>query len=317
LADHSVGRAYSVRGGIQEWIVSVKSPKGGAYERFELAGGKVADLPFRISPWHEQFLAVASGFVLKPTYTLLALLVAVLLWRNRSPDLAALRWAMIAFFFGENACAANSIFFGDTCYSCEYVHSLGMLFCFGFATFALLEGFDRRVLMLSEPGKKCAATSLCCGCTKLGGGACGLERVFLVLIPAGMILALMPICADHHLESYNTIIFGTFYNYTHRFAYQLFEKVICPAAAVLLLAASWVVLHKKEPDSLARAKVLFAAGMGPLGFGLLRMTLLGPYADNQVWFTVWEEVTELLFVVGICAVLWIFRQGLIRKEVAA
>jgi rhodanese-related sulfurtransferase len=317
LGDHSIGPCYGVRGGIQEWIASVKSQHGGPFERFELASGEIVELPFRASPWHEQFLAVLSGFVIKPTYTLLALALAVVLWRSRSPDLAALRWAMIAFFIGENACAANSILFGDTCYSCEYLHSLGMLLCFGLATFALLEGIDRRVLMLSEPGKKCAATGLCGGCTKYGSGACGLERMFLVIIPACMILALMPACADRHLQSYNTIIFGAFYNYTHRFAYHLFETVVCPIAAFSLMAASWVVLLRKRPDSLARSKLLFAAGMGPLGFGLLRMTLIGPYPHNQVWFTLWEEVTELLFIAGVCAVLWIFRHGLVRKEAAA
>lgn len=316
MAHYGLALSYSVRGGIQEWIASVKTQHGGPYEQFELASGELIDLPFHASPWHEQFLAVLSGFAIKPTYTLLALLAAVVLWRKRSPDLAALRWAMITFFIGESACAVNSIFFGDACYSCEYLHSLGMLLCFGFATFALLEGIDRRVLLLSEPSKKCAATGLCGGCTKHGSGSCGLERVFLVIVPACMILALMPACADRHLQSYNTNIFGTFYNYTHRFAYQLLETVFCPAAAFLLMAASWVVLVRKGPGSLTRAKVLFAAGMGPLGFGLLRMTLVGPYADNQVWFTLWEEVTELLFIMGTCAVLWTFRRGLFRREVA-
>ena len=53
-------------------------------------------------------------FVVKPVYTLLALLIVVLLWKQSASDLAALRWGMLFFFLGENACAANYLLFrGD------------------------------------------------------------------------------------------------------------------------------------------------------------------------------------------------------------
>jgi hypothetical protein len=37
--------------------------------------------------------------------------------------------------------------------------------------------------------------------------------------------------------------------------------------------------------------------------------LLHVYRDHLAWFGFWEEITELLFIIGIGVVLWIFRQG--------
>ncbi len=47
---------------------------------------------------------------------------------------------------------------------------------------------------------------------------------------------------------------------------------------------------------------------------MLRTVLTGLYADNLVWSWSWEEITELLFVAGVCFVLWIFRAGLFPRK---
>ncbi len=313
LAALGVTDVHNVRGGWIEWIAGASGPEGGRFERIKTAAGETIGLPFRISPWHEQVAAVASGFAIKPTYTLLSLLLVAMLWRSRSSDLVALRWAMIFFFIGENFCAANYFIYRETSYLFEYLHSYGMLLCFGFTTYAVLEGMDRRIFMLSDPNHKCAALSLCGPCTKYSDVSCGLKHTFYVLIPACMVLACMPLCADRITVSYNTDIFGTFYNYSHRLVYQLFEALYCPAAAVLGMTMSLLILLIRRNDPLPAAKIAFAAGMGPLGFGMMRMILAGVYRQNQVWFTFWEEVTELLFIMGICCVLWIFRRGLFQR----
>jgi hypothetical protein len=89
---------------------------------------------------------------------------------------------------------------------------------------------------------------------------------------------------------------------------------MCPLAGLALLTASLVVLLARGQRGIPLSKVLFAAGMGPLGFGLLRMLLLGAYHDNQAWFVFWEEITELLLVVGAAWILWIFRHGLYAEK---
>jgi hypothetical protein len=124
----------------------------------------------------------------------------------------------------------------------------------------------------------------------------------------------MLLLADTYPVSYNSKILGVAYNYSHSVFYQIFETRYCPIFAIILLAASYAVLLFKKKDAVAVSKVFFAAGMGPLGFGLLRLIFFGLYRDNLVWFNFWEEITELLYVAGIGVVLWLFRRGLFREK---
>jgi len=301
--------AANVRGGVQEWIRSVESVAGGPRDQWQV-GGEVTTLPFRHAPPHEQMAAVLAFFIFKPIYTILAALVAALLWNKRALDLVALRWAMIFFFLGENACAANYLVFGETSYLLEYLHSLGMLLCFGAASLAVLEGFDARVLGLSDPQRRCAALPLCTECVKYTDTPCRLRRMFYVVIPACAVLAMMLPMADWQDTSYNTLIAGRVYNYAHLRIYQVLENWYCPAAAVTLFAASLSMLALKRTGAIAAAKIAFAAGLGPLGFGALRMLLGCAYDQNRVWYLFWEETTELLFIFACCLTLWIFRHRL-------
>ena len=136
----------------------------------------------------------------------MSLAVIVVLWRSREPDLVALKWAMISFFIGENFCAANYFVFQEKSCLFEYLHSYGMLLCFGFAIYALFDGFDRRVLSLSHPDRRCAALSLCGKCIKHDDVPCGLKRIFYVLIPAVMVVAVMLPTADWQDTAYNTLV---------------------------------------------------------------------------------------------------------------
>lgn len=326
--------ALNVRGGIQEWIRSAAEelgpqcllrgmtgpeilhadpPPGGPFDRWRTAEG-VGEFPFHRSPPHEQALAVLAFFVIKPVYTLLSLAVAVVLWPRREPDLVALRWAMIWFFLGENACALNYLGFGETSYVLEYLHSYGMLLCFAFTAYAVVEAIDGRMLLLSAPRKRCAALALCAACAKTANVPCGLRRTFMLLLPVLIVLAMMLPASDWHDASYNTMIFGRPYNYAHLRVYQQLENWYCAAAAGIMFGASLAALCAGGARGLAAAKVFFAAGVGPLGFGALRAFLGGAYDRNRVWYLFWEETTELLFIAAVAAVLWVFRRGLFPEE---
>jgi thiosulfate sulfurtransferase len=332
LARVGVERAFNVRGGIQEWIrdfaeefeqtpvtpaevrerlTTPVPPQGQRFDRWQAASAPSGEFPFRASPMYEQAVAVLAFFFFKPIYTLLSLAVIVALWKSREADLVALRWGMIWFFLGENCCAVNYFVFKETSYLFEYLHSLGMALCFGFVAYAVLEGFDRRILALSDPQRRCAAVGLCAGCGRSSGGTCGLKQAFYWIIPALAVVALMLPTADWRDNSYNTWVFGHLYNYGHLRVYQQFENWYCAAAAIVMFSASLVMLASARDNVLTPAKVFFAAGVGPLGFGLLRMVLGAAYDQNRVWYLFWEETTELLFIAGVCFVLWTFRQGLL------
>jgi hypothetical protein len=130
-----------------------------------------------------------------------------------------------------------------------------------------------------------------------------------------MIVALAPLCAELVPVSYNTTIFGAFYNYSHPIVHQVFEQRYLPVAAFILLGLSLVLLRPAKQDPMLWSKVFFAAGIGAMGFSFFRLFLLHCYRDNLVWFGAWEEVTELLFVLGVALVLWTFRRALLAESV--
>ena len=122
--------------------------------------------------------------------------------------------------------------------------------------------------------------------------------MFLLVIPILIFAALMVPTADWQDGSYNTYIFGRFYHYSHLRVFQQFENWYCPLAAVLCLAGSLAILLLPRGDAVARSKIPFAAGVGALSFGMLRMILGGAYDRNRVWYLFWEETTEFLFILG-------------------
>jgi len=329
LRELGVPNVFNVQGGLQTWIAAGERPCSGGVCQVKIASGETRGLPFHPSSPLEQWGAVLTGFAAKPFYELLSLVLAVWLWRQRSPELSALCWAMIFFFVGENFCAVNYLFCGDRSYLFEYLHCFGMVVCFGLTIYALLEGIDHRLVKLSDADAKCAALGLCPRCVKYTDASsppkgtapfsptrklgqsppCGLQRMFLLLIPATMALCFMPLTADLIPLSYNTEILGTFYNYSHSVVYQVFEVRYLPVAALVLLAISWGVLRMKRTDPVHWSKVFFAAGAGALGFSFFRLVLLHVYRDHLAWFGIWEEVTELLFITSAALVLWIFRKG--------
>jgi len=246
-------------------------------------------------------------------YMILALILIIILRRSSASDLVALRWSMIFFLSGEFACMLNYLLFTHLSYMMEYLHSYGMVAGFGFATYAIFQGIDSRLIHLSDPGRKCAALIMCRACIKYGDHPCRLKQMFYFVIPAAAVLAVIPFSSSFKAVSYNTHIWGTFYNFSHPVLYQIYEIRYCPVFAIILFLVSFLVLRLKKNNAIEWAKIFFSAGAGALGFGLLRLILFSLHSDDLVWFDSWEEVTELLFVAGVCVTLWAFRTSLFSQ----
>ncbi len=304
--------SLNVEGGMQAWIATAEKPCTLALCRMKSESGAVVGIPFKESSFLEQQAAVISGFFIKPLYTVLSLGIAIALSRRREADLIALRWAMIFFFVGENFCAINYLFFSDQSHLFEYLHSYGMILCFALTLFAFFEGFDRRILKLSDPESRCAAFSLCLECVKYSPVPCRLRRFFTIVIPAAAVLCFLPLTAQLVDASYNTKIWGTFYNYSHPSVAQLYEIRFLPAVALVAFLAAWSALFFLRKDAVLWAKIFFSAGAAALGFSFFRLILLDVYRDNLVWFGFWEEITELIFIVCAMTVLYLFRKELFR-----
>ena len=176
-----------VRGGLQEWIHS------GAARTADAAGylDRTASGGMPVPRSHREFAALRTGpggaglFFLKPIYTMLSLggdrraldqplarpgrlaLVDDLLLHRREllrGQLPGLRGAVL--FAGIPA---------------QRGHVAGM----GFGSYALLDGLDRRIIMLSDASRRCAAIGLCGRCIKHADVPCGLRRLFCLAPAAG------------------------------------------------------------------------------------------------------------------------------------
>ncbi len=224
--------AANVRGGMQEWVTVTGDPAESPDPRLQIVSRGEPVATFRKAPWYEQWAQVISGFGVKYTYMALSavLIVVLLVWSDRQPDLMALMWGQVFFLIGEAACAVNYVVFNERSYLTEYAHGFGMLLCFGFTAYAVFEGMDRRLIKLSDADTKCAALQLCRRCIKYDDVPCGLKRMFYVAIPATIVIAFMPLCASLKITAYNTRILGTLYTYVHPFVYQVFEARLCPIA---------------------------------------------------------------------------------------
>ncbi|NNL75898.1 MAG: hypothetical protein HKO68_06140 [Desulfobacterales bacterium] len=266
---------------------------------------------FRSSSLLEQNAAVLTAFIVKPIYMLLALIVAILLWKKSQLELKSLKWSMVFFFSGESFCAVNYLFTENhDAHLFEYLHGFGMVLSFGFAAYALFEWVDRYALHYSASEKKCHLSGFCRQCVKFENVSCGLRSVFVYLGLAGAVVALMPLSTQLYTVSYNTEIWGTAYNYNHPVVYQLAEVRYYPVLASVMFLTAALLLKLKRRNPLHPSKILFAGAIGTFGFSLFRLIVFQAYRDNLVWMDFWEETTEFIYILGIIAILWYFRRSL-------
>jgi hypothetical protein len=264
-------------------------------------------LPFKTSPWYEQLaLSAAIGFI-KPIYTLIALGLIIFLWRVKSRDGLALLWGLGFFLAGETACGINIIFFAHSSDWLEFIHGYGMALNFAFIASALIEAVDSRVIHYSDLQKKCALQGICHRCIKSGSGSCALQRGLYFLIPVLIILACIPLMSSFNLTSYNTQILGWTYNFSRPVIFQIFDFHYVPVCAIVFLSLAFIALLIKGEGNFNLLKVLLAAGIGALAFSYMRLIFFDAYRDNLVWSEFWEELTELLYVLGVAFLFWLFQ----------
>ena len=267
--------------------------------------GKTASPPSLPLGAFPQNMQVFTGYGVKPLYTLFALILGIIFFRAKDETHRLLGWAMAAFFVGENGCAANYTFFADhDSHFLEYIHITGMLFCFGFFAYAASKGVKLHLLRYERPGSPCALRPLCGSCSGAGNPGCGLLNAFIFLGFALALCSLIPLFGRLWMVSLNSEIWGVFYNYSHPALYQLFEIRYCPVLAFGFFIAASVVIWKNRDMELAQA--LFAAGTGAMGFSFFRFMLFGVFRETPVWFEVWEELTEAVFIGALVVYLRLF-----------
>lgn len=262
----------------------------------------------------EQGALVLAVYFIKLVYMLVALAVLALIWREHGRAWLALQGSLAAFWLGEFFCAINILFFVEEALVFEYLHSLFMVFCLGLLFFSVMEVVDKELLHFSNPSARCALVGVCKNCVKAhpgSPGACLLHRLFQWMIPLGAVVVLMPLIAQPMKFSFETSVFGVQRILTHLMPIQWYEVRFSPAAALVFMAAAWLALAWRggTTDGVQISKILLSVGAGHLGFSLMRLAFASFYRERLVWFVFWEELTELLLVVGVLVVVVLIRPG--------
>jgi rhodanese-related sulfurtransferase len=301
-----------VRGGFAAFL----TPDARPLDEEELATllDGTGELPYRKISLLEQWTLFLTGFVVKPAYMLLAFLIVLKLRFAHAADLLSLRWGMILFLFGEAACAVNYLIYRDESRLMEFLHSYGMVVAFGFIVFSFFEGLDQRVFFFSDSDKRCAGTSLCSPCSKHTDAVCGLMQIFKYLTPMMLVLCLLPLCVQPEMVSYNTKVLLTPFNATHPLLFQFNEMRVFPMMALLMYPMAWFFLLRAKSNEVLWPKIFFSAGTGMLVFSLFRSALFGMFRQRIAWFHAWEEITEMLLLCGIVAILYVFRGTLLKTD---
>ncbi len=289
-------QTYNIKGGLDAWLaggklgsreedIVVRTPSGDA--------NGVPRLKFTL---FEQALICVAAYAVKPLYEVLSLTLIIMLWKSKEADLIPLRRAMIAFFLGENACAVNYLFFNEQSMLLEFLHIYGMLVCFGLASYAFMEAMDIRVFHITDKEKRCAILPLCKMCYKHYAISCNLRLLFLFTVPAMAVIACVPLSARLGSYFYVGNVFGTDVVFGHHLFQQILEVRLSPMVSLIFFAISFFMFIKNKEDGLEGAKVFLAAGLGPLGFSLMRFVAFWAFAYNPLWAEAWEEITEFIFI---------------------
>lgn len=296
----------SLAGGMQAWTAARLPTVRGEPPPVPAAA---ATVPLRPLTGFQEFMEIFAGFVIKPGYMLLSLVLIVLLWKHRSRELALIRWGVVAFLAGEIACYVNVFGYDGRSDGWELLHGFGMLVLNVLVPWGLWTFVDEHFLRFSNPQATCTAQRLCGKCWKHEPVSCVIQRMFLFLIPALGSLAVLPLTAPLRPLHVRMDLYGT--DWLHQVSLlELFVELRLYtglALGFLVVALVFTALGRRWVH---RATLPFFAGFGLLTFPFLRFVLLEAYRDLPVWADFWEEATEFIALAGLAVFLWVFRRQL-------
>lgn len=306
IMGHGYNNVFSLKGGLRKW-------KESEYP-LDVGSGHVSDAEDFGPPIIEisilsQLAMTIAAFVIKPIYIILSLMIIVLLWKKQEKDFILLRYAMILFFIGENACSANYLISGNASKSLEFIHGLGMVGFYIFLSWGIAVFLDTRIIRYSIEHKSCVFNKLCKICWKHDDTACGLHRIALVVIPALAFTSIIPVTMPLRPFEIVMPVFLSEVLWIKDFWNLFLEFRVYPIlGAIFFILAFLIMLQGKK--GFLKAQLPFFLGMGFMAYSLFRFSLLLTFRENQAWADWWEETTELITVFMVLFLLIIFRKQL-------
>ncbi len=295
---------YSLAGGMERWRAEGHPTAAGPPQHL---AASITRPPVQLLSPLQEFVEFFAGFVIKPGYVLLSLFLIFVLRRSRRRDLTLVRWSLLAFFAGELACYLDIFFGHGRSTLLELFHGLGMVGQNVLLPWGLFVFLDERLLRFTSEDGVCAAQRLCGRCWKRDDVPCGLQRLFLFLVPALGALALLPLTAPLRPLAPTMTIYGGTWAPVISLLDMFVQFRVYPALALLALSVTLVLLFFGRAG-VRRAQLPFFLGLGLLVFPLFRFFLYEAYRDMTVWADFWEEATEFIATAGVLVFLVVFRR---------
>ncbi|HLP58256.1 MAG TPA: hypothetical protein VK186_05470 [Candidatus Deferrimicrobium sp.] len=262
-----------------------------------------------------QLLTLISGFVIKPVYMILSLVLIFIIRKNKTRPVSLIRWSLISFFVGESFCALNYLIAGSENEILELLHGAGMVGFSIFLPWGIFVLIDEYVLHLSVESTPCALAKLCGSCWKYGSSPCKLKQLFWFAAPALAVISLIPLFMP--LKPFHYIL--TIYSSSSHFDYPSLvlwiELRLYPVLGTVLMLSSLFFLGANNRN-LKKSQLPFFVGIGFMSFSLVRFVLVYAFYGSPHWFSFWEELTELMVIAGLCLFFFLFRRafGLIKNN---
>ena len=243
---------------------------------------------------------VAGAYFVKPLYMLLTLLIVLMFKGRRSQDMVLIRTGLLLFLLGELACMFNYALTAGTSDVLEIAHDLGMVSMNALLPWGLLLLLDDRVFHYLDQDKTCVLQRLCGRCWKKEDVPCGPHSLAKFLLPALMVVSLIPWFVPLRPFAVVMPVFGTDVLWVRSTWNLLFELRLFPAIGAVCFAIAFVFVLRGKRGLQPSLPWLFM-GVGFASFALFRTVLFSMFYENPAWDNWWEEATELLAVI---AVLW-------------
>jgi len=263
-----------------------------------------------------QLMAVISGFVIKPVYMILSLVLILIIRKNKTPPVTLIRWSLISFLVGESFCALNYLLTRGASDILEILHGAGMVGFSIFLPWGVFVLIDEYVLHFSTESAPapCASIKLCGPCWKYSSAPCKLKQLFWFAAPTLAIISLMPLFMPLKPFHYILNIYSTPGHFYFSSLVLGIELRLYPILAAVLMLSSLFFLGG-DNTSLKKSQLPFFIGTGFMSFSLLRFVLIYAYYGSPHWFSFWEELTELMIIAGLCLFFYIFRKtvGLLKE----
>jgi rhodanese-related sulfurtransferase len=308
---HGYPNVYYLIGGTNRWIEL-------GFPLQQVAGmdpeAKALKPPIIEISLSSQLAMTLAAFIVKPVYIVMTFLVIVMLWRKRSRDLVLIRYAMVFFFIGENACSMNYLVASNTSIWLEFVHGVGMVGMFFLLIWGLVVFFDERVVHYLDPERPCVFQRHCKLCWKKENVSCGLHRLAIYLLPALAFTAFIPVTMPLRPFSIIMPVFLSDVLWFKDFWNLFLEFRVYPILGALCFITSYFWTRKGR-HALPKAQLPFFLALGFTFYSYFRFGLLLTFNENQAWADWWEESTEFIMVALVMILLMVFKDQLGLKMV--